>query len=321
MGLEDLKIEDSRLSQSRGSGNTYPSCARLHNQLCGWCPLRGNGQFLQVELKHVSHITAIATQGFLTTKDYFVKKYKVSYSKDGKTWSYFPVEMIGNHDGISVQKHNFSSPINARFIRVHPIAHKGKICLRMELYGCRNPSSVLSATPSPTSQSGPNITTPNVPSAAASSMEKPMISTIEASSPPSTTPSPSPTTLSGANYTAPQNVTRVTAALSAENSTMIQSTTGQPIGCGNILTRPSEEHTGKLTAQMANDECEKNSSKPWFIAFVPIIIICLLLWFICVRKRTQNEMNSEEEVVESCGSSPEVTQTTEDGIQLKSFEP
>ena len=48
------------------------------------------------------------------------------------------VVMIGNHDGISVQKRNFSSPINARFIRVHPIAPKGKICLRMELYGCRN---------------------------------------------------------------------------------------------------------------------------------------------------------------------------------------
>ena len=46
--------------------------------------------------------------------------------------------MIGNHDGISVEKHNFSSPINAQFIRVHPIAHKGKICLRMELYGCSN---------------------------------------------------------------------------------------------------------------------------------------------------------------------------------------
>ena len=60
----------------------------------------------------------------------------------------------------------------------------------------------------------------------------------EASSPLSTTPSPSPTTLSGANYTAPQNVTRVTAALSAENSTMIQSTTGDKYNYRNISNFP-----------------------------------------------------------------------------------
>ena len=63
---------------------------------------------------------------------------------------------------------------------------------------------------------------------------------------------------------------------------------GQPVGSGNILTLPSEKHTGKLTAQMANDDSEfKHSSKPWLIVFVPIIIFGLLVWFIWVRKRTQ----------------------------------
>lgn len=63
---------------------------------------------------------------------------------------------------------------------------------------------------------------------------------------------------------------------------------GQPVASGNILTLPSEKHTGKLTAQMTNDDSEfKHSSKPWFIVFVLIIIICLLVWFICVGKKTQ----------------------------------
>jgi len=85
----------------------------------------------------------------------------------------------------------------------------------------------------------------------------------------------------------------------------------QSVPSSNILTLPSEKPTGKLTAQMANDEFDKHSSKPWSIAFVLVFYFCLLLWLICVGEKTQNEMNSEEfeEVVESSGSSPEVTET------------
>lgn len=45
--LEDLRIEDSKLSLILRSGKAHPSCARLHNQLCGWSLRSGNGQFQQ----------------------------------------------------------------------------------------------------------------------------------------------------------------------------------------------------------------------------------------------------------------------------------
>ena len=48
----------------------------------------------------------------------------------------------------------------------------------------------------------------------------------------------SSTTLSGANYTTPQNVARVTVALSAEKTTMIQPTTGNKCNYRNISNFP-----------------------------------------------------------------------------------
>ncbi|XP_044163259.1 lactadherin-like isoform X1 [Acropora millepora] len=280
VGLEHLMIEDSKLSQSRGSGKAHPSCARLNNQQCAWCPPSGNGHFLQVDLGRGFHITAIATQGFLTTKDYYVKKYKVSYSKDGKTWSLFPEVMIGNHDGISVEKHNFSSPINAQFIRVHPIAHKGKICLRMELYGCSNP---LTTTTAPTTQSAPNKTTPeNVPSTttttASTSTEKLMINHSATAQSALRTKLLS-TTLRVANDETPENVsppTRATAASSTEKPMISLSATDQPVGSDKTIIIV-------------------------IIVIIVVIIAVVIIWWrlwSCHRKRKRSERKSEEEVVE-----------------------
>ena len=69
--------------------------------------------------------------------------------------------------------HEHTTGAHAHYL--HFTFHK---CLILLFFNVFVASSVLSATPSPTSQSGPNITTPNVPSTPASSMEKPMISTI-----------------------------------------------------------------------------------------------------------------------------------------------
>lgn len=309
MGLEHLKIPDSSLKarsyssyESLSNGECkavvgYPFCAHLNNNVCSWCGQDVGDQYLQVDLGSCAVISGIETQGAEgCTKDYYVRKYKVSYSRDGQTWTFYPPVMKGNQDGHSRERHYFNPPLYARYIMILPTAYRNMICVRMELYVCTNSCSSLSTTPSATTQSGANNRTLK-------------------SAPPK-----AGTTLRGANYTKPTNVTRAAAASSTEKTTIIQSTTGQPVASGNILTLPSEKHTGKLTAQMTNDDSEfKHSSKPWFIVFVLIIIICLLVWFICVGKKTQNEMNSEEfeEFVESSGSSPVVTETKENGIQLE----
>ena len=57
-------------------------------------PHEGNGQqYLQVDLRHDFIITGIATQGLEALSNYYVKRYKVSHSRDGYTWSIFPVSI------------------------------------------------------------------------------------------------------------------------------------------------------------------------------------------------------------------------------------
>ena len=104
LGLEDLRIHDSQLtaqshyeSFSIGGGksvDTEPKCARLNKNNCAWCAPRGNGQYLQVDLRRNFIITGIATQGFEALSNYYVKRYKVSHSRNGHTWSrIFPVSI------------------------------------------------------------------------------------------------------------------------------------------------------------------------------------------------------------------------------------
>ncbi|XP_067044218.1 discoidin, CUB and LCCL domain-containing protein 2-like isoform X2 [Acropora muricata] len=330
LGLEDLRIQDSQLtalshyeSLSIGGGisvDTEPKCARLNKNNCAWCAPSGNGQqYLQVDLHHDFIITGIATQGFEALSNYYVRKYKVSHSRNGHTWSILSKGMSGNRDGRSVVRHTFSSPMYARYIRVYPVAYRYRICMRMELYGCSNVSSSLSTKPSPTSLSGTNNTIPeNLPitgTTAASSTEKLMtIHSTKASSVLSTAP-PS-TTLSVTNNTAPKNVpptTRTTAASSTEKPLISHSTTcnkydyrnisifsDQTVQSGNVLVttprakeyHPSERHTGKVAVHRARDDSKRHSSKTWVIvlgvvaiAVVIAIIISLLVRFSFLQRR------------------------------------
>lgn len=49
-------------------------------------------------------ITGIGTQGYESVSNYYVKKYKVSHSRDGNTWNFFSVSInltfceINNND-------------------------------------------------------------------------------------------------------------------------------------------------------------------------------------------------------------------------------
>ena len=116
LGLENLRIKDSQLSAhsyyqslSAGAGiavETHPRCARLNNNYCAWCGPRGNGQYIQVDLRQDFTLTGIATQGFEALSDYYVRRYNVSHSRDGYTWSIFPVsinlsfcDINNNNDG------------------------------------------------------------------------------------------------------------------------------------------------------------------------------------------------------------------------------
>ncbi|KAK2546663.1 Lactadherin, partial [Acropora cervicornis] len=117
LGLEHLKIRDSSLtarshssyeSLSHGECKAvegYPSCARLNNNVCSWCVKGVGDQYLQVDFGNCTTVSGIETQGAEgCTKDYYVRKYKVSYRRDGQTWLFYPVSITtASIKGVSCQ--------------------------------------------------------------------------------------------------------------------------------------------------------------------------------------------------------------------------
>ena len=62
-----------------------PGEARLHGN-GAWMPLNQDvGQFLQIDFKDETNVSAVAVQGH-PNYEYWVTKYSLSFSLDGKTW-------------------------------------------------------------------------------------------------------------------------------------------------------------------------------------------------------------------------------------------
>ena len=64
--------------------------ARLNNSLA-WCsPSRRTfgSTFIEIDLNQQTNISGIATQGFKGINAYYVKQYKVAYSKERITWKF-----------------------------------------------------------------------------------------------------------------------------------------------------------------------------------------------------------------------------------------
>ncbi|XP_015772933.1 PREDICTED: integumentary mucin C.1-like isoform X4 [Acropora digitifera] len=102
----------------------------------------------------------------------------------------------------------------------------GKICLRMELYGCSNP---LTTTTAPTTQSAPNKTTPPTTTTTAPTSTEKLMMNHSATAPSALRTKLLLTTLRVANNEAPENyspATRATNASSTEKPTIICSATG-----------------------------------------------------------------------------------------------
>lgn len=87
LGTQDYRIKNNEFSSS-GGGTPYR--ARI-NAGYGWLTSGRKNQYLQVDLRTIKKITAVATQG--SPKGYWVKTYKLSYSVtgDNKHWSFFNI--------------------------------------------------------------------------------------------------------------------------------------------------------------------------------------------------------------------------------------
>ncbi|KAL9956984.1 hypothetical protein ACROYT_G038556 [Oculina patagonica] len=172
LGLQDGRISNSQLLSPThfehfyiGHGKTVnlkPEFARLNNTLA-WCsPVSkkySNSTYIEIDLKQRAEVSGIATQGFRGINAYYVKQYKVSYSNDQVTWKPFKELWTGNSDAQTVVKNTFNPAISARFVRIYPITYNFRVCMRIELYGCRNVT--VSASPGLPVNPTPTVTVPS----------------------------------------------------------------------------------------------------------------------------------------------------------------
>ncbi|XP_037535930.1 discoidin domain-containing receptor 2 [Nematolebias whitei] len=151
LGMEDERVKDEDLTaSSQWYETTGPQNARLNLEKGdgAWCPKGqlepSDSQFLQIDLRRLSFLTLIGTQGRYARglgKE-FAQMYRLNYSRDGRLWrswkSRLGKEVLeGNKNTFAVFSNDLKPPIIARYVRVIPVSRlSSTVCMRLELYGC-----------------------------------------------------------------------------------------------------------------------------------------------------------------------------------------
>ncbi|XP_028411036.1 discoidin domain-containing receptor 2-like isoform X2 [Dendronephthya gigantea] len=168
LGMSDGRIKDSQITESSVmKGTPTPANgkqARLRQNVKpwgAWCPdytggsstERNYDQYIEIDLRNLTTITRIATQGReLSAGAAYAEDYKISYSNYGEKWDYYretpsnDVKIFrGNTNVKGVVRHELKPSIMARFIRVHPGYKRNfRVCMRLELYGCTVEKVIIS---------------------------------------------------------------------------------------------------------------------------------------------------------------------------------
>ncbi|XP_074117718.1 contactin-associated protein 1 isoform X3 [Sminthopsis crassicaudata] len=150
----DEELVASLYYRSLGASSYYgfftgPRFARLHGT-SGWSPAIGDrNPWLQIDLMKKHKIRAVATQGSFNSWDW-VTRYMLLYGDRIDSWTPFYQRghnstFFGNVNESAVVRHDLHYHITARYIRIVPLAWnpRGKIGLRLGLYGCPYKSDVL----------------------------------------------------------------------------------------------------------------------------------------------------------------------------------
>ncbi|XP_072300889.1 discoidin, CUB and LCCL domain-containing protein 2 [Eucyclogobius newberryi] len=152
LGLGSGVLADSQLTASSAwewSGMWAPTGARLKSDKPPWAPSQSDQQqFLQIDLKREKNITGIITTGSTMREyQYYVSAYRVLYSSNGQQWQSFRETnstkdkvFQGNINYLHEVRNNFIPPIEARFVRINPLLWHQRIALKLELFGCQNPT-------------------------------------------------------------------------------------------------------------------------------------------------------------------------------------
>ncbi|MGH0150563.1 UNVERIFIED_CONTAM: hypothetical protein FKN15_027112 [Acipenser sinensis] len=124
-----------------------PGNADLHSQGSAWAA--GSSEqsaSLEVDLGERRNITGIITKGSAGRNNFYVKSYKILYSKDRKLWKVYKSasskeEKVfeGNTDNEQEVRNDFIPPIVARYILIQPQTWYNRVSLRVSVLGCATP--------------------------------------------------------------------------------------------------------------------------------------------------------------------------------------
>ncbi|KAM9832381.1 retinoschisin-like [Neosynchiropus ocellatus] len=151
LGFEAGSVTSDQIScsnQEQYSGwytSWMPNKARLNNQGfgCAWLSkFNDMSQWIQVDLKEVSVVSGILTQGRCDS-DEWITKYSIQYrTVENLNWVYYKDQtgnnrvFYGNADRSSTVQNLLRPPVVARYIRLLPLGWHTRIALRLELLMC-----------------------------------------------------------------------------------------------------------------------------------------------------------------------------------------
>ncbi|XP_052769413.1 lactadherin-like [Mya arenaria] len=151
--IQDSQFSSSSYWASRGNG-CGPWRARLNSTFYikngnayygAWVSQTNNQrQYIQVEFNEISEVRAIVTLARDNSDSYnqYVKSYLVLYSKDCRTFETVKDEnggdnvFAGNRDTSNMVTNRFSTPLEAKCIRINPLSWYIHISMRFDLFGC-----------------------------------------------------------------------------------------------------------------------------------------------------------------------------------------
>uniref|UniRef100_UPI00398E5086 discoidin, CUB and LCCL domain-containing protein 1 n=1 Tax=Pristiophorus japonicus TaxID=55135 RepID=UPI00398E5086 len=125
-----------------------PDKAQVSNKGYPWAwaaSVLSEEEWLQIDLGERKNITGIVTKGS-TNNDYnfYVKTYKISYSKDGNIWRTYKRKhskedkvFEGNVNYQQLARNNFIPSFVGRYIRISPQQWHHRIALKVKVIGCK----------------------------------------------------------------------------------------------------------------------------------------------------------------------------------------
>lgn len=139
--LADKAIPDSAITASsyfmknprHGLGQMWRT--RIDNTDNAWrAAVDDISQCVRWNLGSMKRITKVQTKGNVM-EPYWVKQFQISHSADGNTWTRVDRRFTGNCNKDGLAEHEFTQPLLAQYVRIHPLAWNEHISLRAELFG------------------------------------------------------------------------------------------------------------------------------------------------------------------------------------------